>query len=115
MRYLITVLSPIEADRVCVALCDAGITSFTATNVRDYRAESRHAEIYRGATYKIDYPDRTKIELAIAEHLVDRVVDLIGGIDPAGCIYVLEGEIARPVLASTAAVRKLFVPATRTA
>lgn len=107
MRYLITTLSPIEADRVCAALCDAGVTSFTATTVRDYRSENRHAEVYRGATYTVNYLERAKLEIAVAEHLVDEVVNLIGQIDPAGCIYALEGEIASPAFTSAAALCRI--------
>jgi nitrogen regulatory protein PII len=107
MRYLITTLSPIEADRVCAALCDAGVTSFTATTVRDYRSENCHAEFYRGATYTVNYLERTKLEIAAAEHLVDEIVELIGQIDPASCIYALEGEIAAPAFTSAAALRRI--------
>jgi len=60
------------------AVSDVGVQGITVTEVRGFGRQRGHTEIYRGAEYVVEFIPKTKIEIAVADALVEQVIDAIG-------------------------------------
>lgn len=77
MKLVIAIIKPFKLDPVRDALTALGVDGMTVTEVKGFGRQKGHAEIYRGAEYQVDFLPKTKIELAIDDSLVDRVIECI--------------------------------------
>lgn len=77
MKLVTAVIKPHKLDDVRDALGDIGITGMTVTEVRGFGRQKGHTEIYRGAEYVVDFIAKMRIEVAVRDEDVDRVVDAI--------------------------------------
>jgi nitrogen regulatory protein P-II 2 len=77
MKLVTAVIKPFKLDDVREALTLLGIEGLTATEVKGYGQQKGQAEIYRGSEYKVTYLPKVKIEVAVKDDLVDKVVDAI--------------------------------------
>jgi nitrogen regulatory protein P-II 1 len=71
------VIKPFKLDEVKKALTELGIAGLTATEVKGYGRQKGHSEMYRGAEYVVDFLPKVKIEVAVGDALVAKVVDAI--------------------------------------
>ena len=71
------IIKPAKLDAVREALTELGIQGLTASEVSGFGRQKGHTEIYRGAEYAINFVPKTKIEIAVADDQVDRVVEAI--------------------------------------
>jgi nitrogen regulatory protein P-II 2 len=95
MKYVIAVVKPSKLQDVHSALSSLGVKGMTVSEVRGYGRQKGHTEIYRGAEYQIDFVPKTKIEVAVDDEEVQRVVETItrtasSGKIGDGKIFVLE-------------------------
>ena len=49
----------------------------TATEVKGFGRQRDHTELYRGAEYTVDFLPKTKIELAVADDVVEQIIEAI--------------------------------------
>lgn len=77
MKLITAILKPFKLDEVRAALSEAGVQGITVTEVRGFGRQRGHTEIYRGAEYAVEFVPKTKIEVAVADSLVDQVVEAI--------------------------------------
>ena len=77
MKKIECIIKPFKLDEVKEALGDLGIQGITVCEVRGFGRQKGHTELYRGAEYVVDFIPKIKIELVIADELVDQVVDAI--------------------------------------
>ncbi len=77
MKYVIAVIKPNRLDDVRKALAEIGVQGLTLSEAKGYGRQKGHTEIYRGAEYQIDFVPKSKIELAIDDALLPRVVEAI--------------------------------------
>ncbi len=77
MKIVYAVIKPFKLDEVREALIDLGIHGMTATEVKGYGRQKGHTEIYRGAEYVVSFLPKVKIEVAIADELVERAIAAI--------------------------------------
>lgn len=77
MKLITAIIKPFKLDDVRGALADAGITGMTVTEVKGFGRQKGHTELYRGAEYVVDFIPKTKIEVAVENSEVDRVLDII--------------------------------------
>ncbi len=49
----------------------------TVSDVKGFGRQKGHSESYRGTEYKIDFLPKSKIELIVADELVDQVIEII--------------------------------------
>lgn len=77
MKYVIAIIKPFMLDPVREALTELGVQGMTVSEVKGFGRQKGHTEIYRGAEYSIDFLPKTKIELAIADELEERVVETL--------------------------------------
>ena len=77
MKLISAVIKPFKLDDVREALSDAGISGLTVTEVKGFGRQRGHTELYRGAEYVVDFLPKLKIEVAVADEMVDGIVDAI--------------------------------------
>jgi nitrogen regulatory protein P-II 1 len=77
MRKIEAVIKPFKLDEVKEALHGIGIQGMTVTEVRGFGRQKGHTELYRGAEYVVDFLPKIKIEIAVTDDLVDKVVEAI--------------------------------------
>ena len=77
MKKVEAIIKPFKLDEVKKALTELGVAGLTVTEVKGFGRQKGHAEMYRGAEYVVDFLPKVKIEVAVAEALVAKVVDAI--------------------------------------
>ena len=77
MKMITAVIKPFKLEEVREALADCGVTGLTVTEVKGFGRQKGHTELYRGAEYVVDFLPKVKIEAAVSEALVDRVIEAI--------------------------------------
>ena len=77
MKLVIAVIKPFKLDEVHEALMRLGITGMTVTEVKGYGRQKGHTEIYRGAEYAVDFLPKIKIDIVLADEMVERAVEAI--------------------------------------
>ena len=77
MKMVSAVIKPFKLDDVREALSDLGVQGITVTEVKGFGRQKGHTELYRGAEYVVDFLPKVKIELAIPDDLLDRVIEAI--------------------------------------
>jgi nitrogen regulatory protein PII len=77
MKLITAIIKPFKADDVREALSALGISGMTLTEVKGFGRQKGHTELYRGAEYVIDFLPKAKLEIAVANDLVEQVVDAI--------------------------------------
>ena len=78
MKKIEAVIKPFKLDDVREALTEIGITGMTVSEVKGFGRQKGHTEVYRGAEYAVDFLPKVKIELVLADDLVERAVETIG-------------------------------------
>src|SRR3974390_1504483 len=77
MKMVIAIIKPFKLDDVRAALAEVGVQGITVTEVKGFGRQKGHTELYRGAEYVVDFLPKVKIEVVIADNLLDRAVDAI--------------------------------------
>jgi nitrogen regulatory protein PII len=77
MKKVEAVLKPFKLDEVKTALMTLGVTGLTVTEVKGFGRQKGHAELYRGAEYVVEFIPKVKVEIAVPDVLVARVIEAI--------------------------------------
>jgi len=77
MTKVEAVIQPSKLESVKEALGQIGVQGMTVIEVRGHGRQKGHTEIYRGREYTVDLLPKVKVELVVADELVDRVVEAI--------------------------------------
>ena len=77
MKLVTAIIRPFKLDDVKDALSAIGVMGMTVSEVKGFGRQKGHTEIYRGAEYAIDFIPKTKIEVAVANDVLDNVVEAI--------------------------------------
>ena len=77
MKMVIAIIKPFKLDEVREALSGIGVQGVTVTEVKGFGRQKGHTELYRGAEYVVDFLPKVKLEIAVSEDLVDRVIEAI--------------------------------------
>jgi nitrogen regulatory protein PII len=80
------IIKPFKLDDVREALSEVGVTGITATEVKGFGRQKGHTELYRGAEYVVDFLPKIKLEVAVTNDQVERVVEAIAGAANSGKI-----------------------------
>ena len=86
MKMITAVIKPFKLEEVREALAECGVTGLTVTEVKGFGRQKGHTELYRGAEYVVDFLPKVKVEAAVADDLVDRVIEAIEGAARTGKI-----------------------------
>ncbi len=77
MKKIDAIIKPFKLDDVKEALNAIGIQGMTITDVKGYGRQKGHKEIYRGAEYVVDFIPKIKIELVLADDMVEKAFNAI--------------------------------------
>jgi len=77
MKLVTAIVKPFRLDDVRNALGEVGIQGMTVSEVKGFGRQRGHTELYRGAEYVVDFLPKAKIEVAVPDDLVERVVEAI--------------------------------------
>ena len=77
MKLVVAVIKPFKLDDVREALAEVGVQGITVTEVKGFGRQKGHTELYRGAEYVVDFLPKIKLEVAVSDEQVDRVVEAI--------------------------------------
>ena len=77
MKFVTAIIKPFKLDEVREALSAIGVQGITVTEVKGFGRQKGHTELYRGAEYVVDFLPKVKIEAAIADELLDQVIEAI--------------------------------------
>jgi len=77
MKIVMAIIKPFKLEEVRDALTSLGVHGLTVTEVKGYGRQKGHTEIYRGAEYAVSFLPKIKIEVAVANDLVGKVIDAI--------------------------------------
>ncbi|WP_273699564.1 P-II family nitrogen regulator [Paracoccus sphaerophysae] len=79
MKKVEAIIKPFKLDDVKEALQDVGVQGMTVTEIKGFGRQKGHTELYRGAEYVVDFLPKVKIEMVLADDLVDAAIEAIIG------------------------------------
>jgi len=77
MKLIEAIIKPFKLDEVKEALSEIGIEGITVSEVKGFGRQKGHTELYRGAEYVVDFLPKVKLEIAVADELVAKVIETI--------------------------------------
>ena len=77
MKKIEAIIKPFKLDEVREALSEIGVTGLTVTEVKGFGRQKGHTELYRGAEYVVDFLPKVKVEIVVADTLLDRAMEAI--------------------------------------
>lgn len=77
MKKIEAIIKPFKLDEVKEALQEIGLQGITVTEAKGFGRQKGHTELYRGAEYVVDFLPKVKIEIVLADELVEKAVETI--------------------------------------
>ena len=77
MKLVTAIIKPFKLDDVRESLSEIGVQGITVTEVKGFGRQKGHTELYRGAEYVVDFLPKVKIEAAVNDDVVERVIEAI--------------------------------------
>ena len=77
MKLVTAIIKPFKLDEVREALSAIGVQGITVTEVKGFGRQKGHTELYRGAEYVVDFLPKVKIEVVLADDMLDKAVEAI--------------------------------------
>ena len=77
MKLITSIIKPFKLDEVRESLAEVGVTGLTVTEVKGFGRQKGHTELYRGAEYVVDFLPKVKLEAAVADSILEQVVEAI--------------------------------------
>ena len=77
MKMVMAIIKPFKLDDVREALAEVGVQGITVSEVKGFGRQKGHTELYRGAEYVVDFLPKIKMEIAVAEDQLERVIETL--------------------------------------
>jgi nitrogen regulatory protein P-II 2 len=77
MKFVIAIIKPFKLDEVREALAGLGVAGMTVSEVKGFGRQKGQTEIYRGAEYSVNMLPKVKLEIAVSDELMPKVVETI--------------------------------------
>jgi nitrogen regulatory protein P-II 1 len=77
MKLIEAIIKPFKLDEVKDALNEIGVMGITVSEVKGFGRQKGHTELYRGAEYVVDFIPKVKLEIAVPDDMVAKVVETI--------------------------------------
>ncbi len=103
MKMIEAIVKPFKLDEVKDALLEIGVQGMTVTEVKGFGRQKGHKETYRGQEYTIEFVPKVKIEVAVTDAQVPRVLETITRAAKTGSIG--DGKIFVRDLSSAVRIR----------
>lgn len=86
MKLVSAIIKPFKLEEVRSALDAIGVSGMTISEVKGFGRQKGHTELYRGAEYVIDFLPKIKIEIAVTDEILERVIEAITAAASSGKI-----------------------------
>jgi nitrogen regulatory protein P-II 1 len=86
MKKIEAIIKPFKLDEVKDALQEAGIQGITVVEAKGFGRQKGHTELYRGAEYVVDFLPKVKLEVVVADSLLEGAIEAIKGAAETGRI-----------------------------
>ncbi len=103
MKLIEAIIKPFKLDEVKDALIEIGVQGMTVTEVKGFGRQKGHKETYRGTEYQIDFVPKIKIEIAVPDNLLQKVIETVSRAAKTGSIG--DGKIFVTDLGSVIRIR----------
>ncbi|MGJ8691154.1 MAG: P-II family nitrogen regulator [Thalassotalea sp.] len=77
MKLVSAIIKPFKLDDVREAISEIGVEGLTVSEVKGFGRQKGHTELYRGAEYQVDFLPKVKLEVAVNDDIVERLVEAI--------------------------------------
>jgi nitrogen regulatory protein P-II 1 len=77
MKKMEAIVRPHLLDAVKTALQEVGVVGMTVSEVKGFGRQKGHTETYRGSEYKVDFLPKVKVEVALADDLVEKAIEAV--------------------------------------
>ena len=77
MKKIEAIIKPFKLDEVKEALQEIGIQGLSVIEVKGFGRQKGHTELYRGAEYVVDFLPKVKLEVVLADDMVEAAIDAI--------------------------------------
>jgi len=77
MKKIEAIIKPFKLDEVKEALQEIGLQGITVLEAKGFGRQKGHTELYRGAEYVVDFLPKVKIEVVLADEMLDKAVEAI--------------------------------------
>ena len=77
MKKIEAIIKPFKLDEVKEALQDIGVQGLSVLEVKGFGRQKGHTELYRGAEYVVDFLPKVKIEVVLADDMLDSAIESI--------------------------------------
>jgi nitrogen regulatory protein P-II 1 len=77
MKKIEAIIKPFKIEEVKDSLSEIGIEGMTVTEVKGFGRQKGHTEIYRGSEYTVDFLPKIKLEVVVADDVVESAVKAI--------------------------------------
>jgi len=77
MKKIEAIIKPFNLDEVKEALQEVGLQGITVLEAKGFGRQKGHTELYRGAEYVVDFLPKVKIEIVLADDMLDRAIEAI--------------------------------------
>ncbi|HAE10258.1 MAG TPA: P-II family nitrogen regulator [Opitutae bacterium] len=86
MKLIKAIIKPFKLEEVKDALSEIGVEGMTVSEVKGFGRQKGHTEIYRGSEYTVDFLPKVKLEIAVSDDLLNKVIDAIVNASQTGKI-----------------------------
>src|SRR5256885_1169634 len=113
MKKLEAIIKPFKLEEVKEALAELGIEGMTVTEVKGFGRQKGHTEIYRGSEYTVDFLPKVKVEVVLADDMVEKAVTVVvcaakTGKIGDGKVFVLPVEHPVRIRTASASMARAF-------
>jgi nitrogen regulatory protein P-II 1 len=77
LKKIDAIIKPFKLDEVKEALNEIGIQGITVSEVKGFGRQKGHTELYRGAEYVVDFIPKIKLEIIVADDILQKVIETI--------------------------------------
>lgn len=77
MKLISVIIKPFKLDDVREAISEIGVEGITVSEVKGFGRQKGHTELYRGAEYQVDFLPKVKLEIAVNDDVVERLIETI--------------------------------------
>ena len=86
MTKVEAIIQPGKFENVKGALIEIGVEGITVSEVRGHGRQKGHTEVFRGREYSVDLLPKIKLEVVVADEIVEKVMDTIAATASTGKI-----------------------------
>ncbi len=86
MKKVEAFIRPEKFDMTKDALEEQGYTGMSVSEVKGHGSQKGVSEVYKGKKYRVDLLPKMKIELFVADEIIDKIVQTIISVSQTGSI-----------------------------